>query len=98
MMQTVLNIIQFISSNAEYLVPTIWVTLGCTVTWFVLSAKREQEITQKEAEMLWKSHKQFNNCSAETFTEITKGKKIIGYICQCGHEHKQERPITNFGS
>jgi hypothetical protein len=78
-------------------VPTIWVALGCAVAWFLLSAKREQEITEKEAEMLWKSHKQFENCSAEIFEKITKGKKLIGYICQCGHEHKQERPIMSFG-
>ena len=95
MMQPVLNIIQSIFSNAEYLVPTIWVTFGCAVAWFLLSAKREQQITKTEAEMLWKAHKQFNHCSAETFTEITKGKKLIGYTCQCGHEHKQERPMIN---
>ena len=97
MMEPVLNIIQSIFSNSEYLVPTMWVALGCAVAWFLLSAKREQEITEEEAEMLWKAHKQFNHCSAETFSEITKGKKLIGYICQCGHEHKQERPIINFG-
>ena len=96
-MEPVLNIIQSIFSNSPYLVPTIWVTLGCAVAWFLLSAKTNQEITEEEAEMLWKTHKQFQHCSAETFIEINKGKKLIGYICQCGHEHKQERPIINFG-
>ncbi|MQY78040.1 MAG: hypothetical protein GH151_02420 [Bacteroidetes bacterium] len=96
-MEPVLNIIQSIFSNSPYLVPTIWVTLGCAVAWFLLSAKTNQEITEEEAEMLWKTHKQFKHCSAETFIEINKGKKLIGYICQCGHEHKQERPIINFG-
>ena len=96
-MEPVLNIIQSIFSNSQYLVPTIWVTLGCAVAWFLLSAKTNQEITEEEAEMLWKTHKQFKHCSAETFIEINKGKKLIGYICQCGHEHKQERPIINFG-
>jgi hypothetical protein len=95
--EPVLNIIQSIFSNSPYLVPTIWVTLGCAVAWFLLSAKTNQEITEEEAEMLWKTHKQFKHCSAETFIEINKGKKLIGYICQCGHEHKQERPIINFG-
>ena len=97
-MEPVLNIIQSIFSNSPYLVPTIWVTLGCAVAWFLLSAKTNQEITEEEAEMLWKTHKQFKHCSAETFIEINKGKKLIGYICQCGHEHKQERPIINFGN
>ncbi len=97
MIQSVLSIFQSFFSRPEYLVPTIWVALGCAVAWFLLSAKRAQEITEEEAEMLWKSHKQFQHCSAETFIEINKGKKLIGYICQCGHEHKQERPIINFG-
>ena len=96
-MQEVLTIFQSFFSNAEYLVPTVWVALGCVVAWFLLSAKREQEITEKEAEMLWKSHKQFKHCTAGNFTKITKGKKLIGYSCHCGHEHKQERPIINFG-
>jgi len=95
MVQPMLSIFQSFFASAEYLVPTVWVALGCAVAWFLLSAKREQEITEKEAEMLWKSHKQFNRCSAKKFTKITKGKKLIGYICQCGHEHKQERPIIN---
>ena len=98
MMEPVLSILQSFFSNVEYLVPTVWVVFGCVVAWFLLSAKKIKEITKKEAEMLWKSHKQFNQCSASTFSEITKGKKLIGYICQCGHEHKQESPIINFGS
>ena len=96
-MEAVLSIFQSFFSNAEYLVPTVWVALGCNVAWFLLSAKRNQEITKKEAEMLWKSHKYFKQCLANKFTEINKGKKIIGYVCQCGHEHKQERPMINFG-
>ena len=96
-MQEVLTIFQSFFSNAEYLVPTVWVALGCVVAWFLLSAKTNQEITEEEAEMLWKTHKQFKHCSAETFIEINKGKKLIGYSCHCGHEHKQERPIINFG-
>jgi len=96
-MEAVLSIFQSFFSNAEYLVPTVWVALGCTIAWFLLSAKRNQEITKKEVVMLWKSHKQFKQCLANKFTEINKGKKIIGYVCQCGHEHKQERPMISFG-
>jgi len=94
----VLSILQSFFSNAEYLVPTIWVTLGCAVAWFLLSAKKEQEISDEEVEMLWKSHKQFKHCSAKKFIKIKKGKKLIGYSCKCGHQHKQQRPIINFGN
>jgi hypothetical protein len=92
-MGDLVSIFQALFSNLGYLVPAIWVTLGCAVAWFLLSARKHQAITSKEAEMLWKSHKQFKHCSAKTFTPLTNRKKIIGYVCQCGHEHKQERPI-----
>ena len=95
-MEAVFSIFQSFFSNIEYLVPTVWVTLGCAVAWFLLSAKRDREITKKEAEILWKSHKQFNHCSAKTFNEINKRKKIIGYLCQCGYEHRQQSPMINF--
>jgi hypothetical protein len=95
-MEVVLSLFQSFFTNIEYLVPTVWVAFGCVVAWFFLSAKRTQEITIKEAEILWKNHKQFMHCAAEKFTEIRKGTSTIGYVCQCGHEHKQERPIINF--
>ena len=94
-MEAALSIFQSFFSSAEYLVPTMWVALGCAVAWFLLSAKRDKEITKKEVEMLWKSHKQFYHCSAKAFNEINKGKKIIGYLCQCGHEHRQQSPMIN---
>jgi hypothetical protein len=97
-MQEILSIVQSIFSNPELLVPTMWVAFGCAVAWFLLSAKRIQPITGEEAELLWKSHKQFTHCTATKFTEITKGKKVIGYVCQCGHQYKQEKPIISFGS
>ena len=94
-METVFSIIRSFFSNIEYLVPTVWVALGCAVAWFLLSAKKEHCITTKDVELLWKSHKQFNRCSAKVFSEINKGKKVIGYLCQCGHEHKQQRSLIN---
>ena len=96
-MEAVLSFLQSFFSNAEYLVPTMWVSLGCMVAWFLLSAKKYQTLTSNEIEILWKSHRQFMHCAAEKFTEIRKGTITIGYVCQCGHEHKQERPIINFG-
>ena len=94
-MEAALSLFQSFISNMEFLVPTVWVALGCAVAWFILSANREQEITKKDVELLWKSHKQFHHCSAKAFNEINKGKKIIGYLCQCGHEHTQKRPMIN---
>jgi len=96
-MEAVLSIFQSFFSNIEYLVPTMWVALGCAVTWFLLSAKKYRNMSPQEVEMLWKSHKQLMQCTANKFTELKKGKSTIGYVCQCGYKHKQERPIINFG-
>ena len=96
-MEAVLSLFQSFFTNIEYLVPTVWVAFGCVAAWFLLSAKKHEPITSKEAEVLWKSHKQFMHCAAKKFNEIKKGKSTIGYVCHCGHEHKQERPIINFG-
>ena len=97
MLQSLLSFIQSFFSHPEFLVPTIWVSFGCAVAWFILSAKKYQEITPNDAKLLWKTHKQFTHCNAEVFSQITKGKKLVGYICQCGYEHVQKRPIINFG-
>jgi hypothetical protein len=95
-MEPTLSLLQTFFSNMEYLVPTVWVALGCTVAWFLLSAKKQHNMTTEEVEILWKSHKQFKQCTAKKYTEIKKEKHIIGYVCECGYEHEQERPLINF--
>ena len=93
----VLNHLKTFLTNPLFLVPTVWVSFGCVFSWFILSAKKHQPVSDKEVEMLWKSHKQFSQCKAKKYEKITKGKTIIGYKCQCGYEHKQKRPIINIG-
>ena len=75
-MEAVLSIFQSFFSNAEYLVPTVWVAFGCFVAWFLLSAKREQELTEEEVEMLWVSHKQFKQCLAKKIRQNHLRKKV----------------------
>ena len=93
-----LSFLQSFFSHPEFLAPTLWVTFGCTLAWYLLSAKRCQAIDTQELYLLWKTHKQFDQCTANKFEPIMKGKKVVGYICECGHKHLQERPIINFGS
>ena len=96
MLQELFTVIQSFFAHPEFLVPTLWVSFGCTISWYILSAKKCQALTPHEVQMLWKTHKQFNQCTADEFEPIHKGKKIVGYKCQCGHQHLQERPIINF--
>jgi hypothetical protein len=93
----ILEYLKIYLTNPLILVPVVWVIFGYIACWFILSAKKHQPISHKEATLLWKSHKQFGNCKSKKFEKILKGKKIIGYKCQCGYEHKQKRPIINFG-
>ena len=93
-----LSLLQSFFSHPEFLAPTLWVTFGCTLAWYLLAAKRYHAIDTQELKLLWESHKQFDHCTANEFEPIMKGNKIVGYKCECGHEHLQERPIINFGS
>jgi hypothetical protein len=86
-----MSLLESFFSHPEFLVPTMWVTFGCTLSWYLLSAKTYKEITTREVDLLWRS-------VAKKFEQITKGKRIVGYRCQCGHKHLQKRPIVNFGS
>ena len=97
MLQSLLSYFQSFFSHTAFRVITMWVTFGCALAWYLLSAKRYQEITPQEADLLWKTHKQFNYCIANKFEPIKKGKRLVGYKCQCGHETQQKRPIINFG-
>ena len=98
MLQSLFSAAQSFLDHPEFLVPTVWVTFGCTLAWYLLSAKRYHAITGHEVQMLWETHKQFNHCTANGFEPIHKGKKLVGYKCECGHKHLQERPLINFGS
>ena len=96
MLDSIFSIFQSFFANPEFLVPTVWVALGCAVAWFLLSAKYTKNLTEKEVNILWKSHKQFNHCNAETFTEITKRKKNNRYILQWRKKTKKQSPINKF--
>ncbi len=96
MLQSLFSAVQTFFAHPEFLVPTLWVTFGCAIAWYLLSAKNYHVITAHELQMLWKTHKQFNHCAANKFEPIYKGKKLVGYKCQCGYKHLQERPLVNF--
>lgn len=97
MLEAVFSAIQSFFFHPEFLVPTMWVAFGCTLAWFLLSAKRYHTLDAQELKMLWKTHKQFSKCIANDFEPIKKGEQTIGYRCECGHEHLQQRPLINFG-
>jgi len=79
--------------DSGVLVPAIWLSLGLATAWFLLSAKRVVPLTLEEAETLWKFHKQKTGCRAQGWHEIVRGNKVVGFECECGHEHVQKKHI-----
>ena len=84
--------------DSGVLIPAIWLSLGFLIAWLLLSAKRVVPLTRKEAETLWKFHKQKTNCRAESWREIVRRNKIIGFECKCGHKHVQKKHIITINA
>jgi hypothetical protein len=78
----------------EIIAPTLWATFAAYATWYLTSAKDYAPLTSKEAEMLWKIHRQDANCNAKKWHIIKYKGKIIGFECECGHKNTQKRPIA----
>jgi len=79
------------------LVIALWGIFGCYFAWFAFSAKKIQGITTGDAYVLWKAHKQFAKCKALECVQVVRGKKLVGFKCECGYEYIQKKPILNFG-
>ena len=84
--------------NSGVLIPALWLSLGFVIAWFLLSAKRDVPLDQKEAETLWKFHKQKERCGAESWVEIVRGDKIVGFECECGHKHVQTKHLITINA
>jgi hypothetical protein len=76
------------------LVPPLWVGLAVCVGWFFFAAKRAAPMTHEEAKMLWTLHKQEAECGACEYQEIEKRHRTVGFRCECGYKHLQERPMV----
>jgi hypothetical protein len=84
--------------NSGVLIPALWLSLGFATAWFLLSAKRVVPLTREEAETLWKFHKQKTDCQAESWREIVRGDKIVGFECACGHKHIQKKHLITINA
>ena len=78
----------------EIIAPAMWTTLAAYATWYLTSAKDYAPMTRKEAELLWKIHKQNTNCNAKKWHAIKYKGRIVGFECKCGYRHVQKRPIA----
>ncbi len=81
--------------DSGVLIPGLALCFGFYIAYVLLSAKNVIPMTPEEIETLWKFHKQTKCCKAETWHEITKKKKLIGYECDCGFKQIQTKPLIN---
>jgi hypothetical protein len=78
----------------EIITPTLWTTFVAYAAWYFTAAKDYAPLTRREAEMLWKIHRQYANCNAKKWHVVRRKGKIVGFKCECGYKHVQKRPIT----
>jgi hypothetical protein len=71
-----------------------WVGSGVYALWFTTRAKDYAPISLFEASVLWRIHKRDFNCSGKRWQEIKRGKKVVGFECECGFRHVQKRPLV----
>jgi len=81
--------------DSGVLIPGLALCFGLYIAYILLSARNVVPMTTKEAETLWKFHKQKTCCKAENRHEITKRNKVIGYECECGFKQIQKKPLIN---
>jgi hypothetical protein len=83
--------------DSGVLIPGLALCFGFYIAYLLLSAKRVVPMTAEEAETLWKFHKQKMCCKAETWREIIRRKKLIGFECECGFKHIQKKHLITVG-
>jgi hypothetical protein len=83
--------------DSGVLIPGLALCFGFYIAYLLLSAGHVVPMTAEEAETLWKFHRQKTGCKAETWREITKKKKLIGFECGCGFKHIQKKPLITVG-
>jgi hypothetical protein len=71
-------------------------TVAVAAALYLLKAKRNAPITRKEAEILWKLHKQNQRCTSHKWQpQNRKNGQITGFQCQCGYRYTQKRPLLS---
>ena len=83
--------------DSGVLIPGLALCFGFYIAYILLSARNVIPMTSEEIETLWKFHKTSKCCKAETWHEITKKKKLVGYECDCGFKQIQKKHLINVG-
>jgi len=94
MLEQITNLLNVMTPLSPFLMPTMWLSVAAYVAWYFASAKHYAPLTVEEVRVLWKIHKQNEQCNSGRWQKIRKGRKIIGFKCGCGHKQVQKRPLV----
>ncbi len=83
-----------VKNMIEIIAITLWVCFTAYALWYLTSAKHYAPITPNEARLLWKIHKQTAKCNSKRWREIHRGRKMVGFACECGYKYMQKRSIV----
>jgi hypothetical protein len=83
--------------DSGVLIPSLALAFGFYIAYILLSARNVFPMTKEEAETLWKFHKQKDCYKAEKWHEVIKRNKIVGYECECGFRHIQNKHLVAVG-
>ena len=72
-----------------------WLTLVVYGFWYFFIAKTFQPLTLDDLALTWRLHKQQIGCTASrVHSLLTRNNEVVGFKCECGHEFRQKRLIT----
>jgi hypothetical protein len=80
-------------NTLEIVLVTLWLSITGYASWYFISAKHHVPLTRKEAEILWKIHKNEAQCKAQKLHPIKRRDKIVGFKCDCGYKYMKKRPM-----
>lgn len=64
------------------------------MTWYFAAGKQYASLTPEDVRILWKIHKQTDDCKSKKWRMLRFKDKIIGFECGCGHRHIEKRPLV----
>ena len=88
------NMLEILTHNLWIVMPSSWVCLTIYVAWYFSRVKRYSAITPTEAKQLWTIHRHDAHCNGKKWRQLKNGKQTIGFECECGFKHVQQKPIA----
>ena len=87
------NMPEMLISNMWIIMPSLWACLTMYLVWYFAKVKRYSPLTPTEARQLWTIHRHDAHCSGKKWRQVKKGKRTVGFECECGYKHVQKKPI-----